>query len=111
MQRKKPADNLRYKPCLITAVRCACDKPVGKPEFKDGGYATLYAANRWIRDNLKVKKRINYYNGERPRLKDLHLDGRAIVCVLGHYLYLDHETYWSFFRNSQDEVVTMWILE
>lgn len=110
MTRKRPGRHLAGKPCMITALRCVCDEPVGKPVMKDG-YTTLNAANTWIRQNLKVQKRINYRRGERPKLRDLHLDGRGIVCVVGHYIYVDHETYWSFFNNDNDEVVTVWILK
>ena len=111
MKRIKPDEKLRRRPCLVTALTCACGKPKGTALIKSDGYATLGSANRWIRENVKVERRINFRRGERPKLKDLHLDGRAVVCVLGHYLFLDHETYWSFFRNSDDEVVTVWVLE
>ena len=60
--------------------------------------------------NLPIKKRINYKRGERPKLKDLHLLGKAIVCVYGHFVYLDHEAYWSFFNNEEDEVVSLWVI-
>ena len=110
MIRKTPDKKLAYKPCLVTAVRCAVRKPKGEPELKEDGYATLTAANKWTRANLDVEKRIDYKRGNRPLLKDLNLDCKAIVCVLGHYIYVDHDQYWSFFSNRNDEVVTVWRL-
>lgn len=114
MIRELPNEYLRNEPCLVTALYCATgalDSPHGYPDLKAGGYATLQSANKWIRENLKVKRRIDYKRGERPKLKDLHLDGRAIVCVLGHYIFLDHELYLSFFDNDEDEVVSVWELK
>ena len=104
-------DNLANTPCLIVATACAVggkENLRGYPVLKKDGYATLKSANKWIRQNLKIKKRTDYRRGERPKLKDLHLDGKAIVVVLGHYIYLDHERYWSFFDNENDDVVTTW---
>lgn len=110
MKRRKPNDTLRGKPCSIVAVSCALGgKAKGKPTLKDG-YATLASANKYIRENLNVKKRTDFKRGQRPKLKDLHLDGKAVVCVLGHFLYLDHEDYWSYFNNENDPVVAMWEL-
>ena len=110
MTRKTPNTKLAGRPCLVTALRCAMKgkTPVGEPALKEGGYATLASADKWIRANLPVEKRINFRRGERPLLKNLHFDGQAVVCVLGHYIYLEGETYWSFFSNRNDEVVTLW---
>ena len=110
----EPNKYLEDQPCLVVAVYCATgllESLHGYPKLKNDGYATLDSANRWIRQNLKVKKRIDYKRGSRPRLKDLHLDGKAIVLVLGHYVYVDHETYLSFFDCENTEVVTTWILK
>ena len=112
MKRKTPGSEYRGLPCSMVAVGCALGGTAQNvPQLKDDGYATLASMNRYIRANMPVKKQIKYKRGERPKLKDLHLDGRAIVCVLGHYLYLDHEDYWSYFKNSQDDVVSVWVLE
>lgn len=113
MKRVSPSGYLTNSPCLVVALRTALSpsRPVGQPVLKNGAYATLASANKWIRENVVVKKRTNYKRGERPKLKDLHLDGLAIVCVLGHYIFLDHETYYSFFENEEDDVVTVWELE
>lgn len=108
-----PDSRLAGMPCSITAVSCAMGGvfPKDIPELREDGYATLASANRYIRKNLDIRKRIDYRRGERPKLKDLHLNGKAIVCVLGHYLYLDGETYYSFFNNENDDVVAVWLIE
>ena len=115
MIRETPNAYLESEPCLVTAVYCAMSlyntSPHGFPKIRSDGYATLDAANRWIRDNLRIRKRIDFKRGERPKLKDLHLQDKAIVCVLGHYIFLDHETYWSFFDNEEDDVVAVWVLK
>ena len=114
MERKLPNSNLYHIPCLITALYCATKSPDnlhGRPVLKPDGYATLTSANKWIRENLPIKKRTDFKRGERPKLKDLHFAGKAVVCVLGHYIYLEQETYWSFFDNENDDVVTIWELK
>lgn len=116
MIRNEPQSALHGYPCSVVAVASALGRlPDGTPEYlqklKADGYATLQIANRFIRDNLPVKKRTDYKRGQRPKLKDLHLDGQALVCVYGHMIYLDHESYWSFFANEEDDVVTVWLLK
>ena len=116
-----PDEKLNNYPCCITAVISALsfDRAIERvannkswfPKMDPNGYVTLADANRFIRNNLNVVKRIDYKRGERPKLKHLHLDGKAIVCVLGHYLYLDHEDYYSFFDNEEDDVVSVWMLK
>lgn len=112
MKRNIPGSEYRGLPCSMVAVGCAKGgTPMDLPDLKNDGYATLAAMNKFVRANLGVKRQVKFRRGERPKLKDLHFDGRAIVCVLGHYLYLDHEDYWSFFKNGQDDVVALWELE
>ena len=111
MVRKDPDNSLRGYPCSIVAVATALGCiPEKLPCVRSDGWATLDVANKFIRENMPVKKRINYRRGERPLLCELNLDGRAIVCVYGHLLYLDHDTYYSFFDNEDDDVVAVWIL-
>ncbi len=115
MTRITPKTYLSETPCSIVAVSSALnctpeDTESYKTLLKINGYATLEAANKYIRANLDIKRRINYKRGQRPKLKNLHLDGKAVVCVYGHFVYLDHERYWSFFDNEDDDVVSVWQL-
>lgn len=114
MQRIDPRPGLAGIPCIITAVGSAKKQEehiIGLPVMSGDGYTRLDNGNRFIRQNLSVRKAIEYRKGQRPLLKDLHLNEKAIVCVKGHYLYLDNETYYSFFENENDEVVKVWILK
>jgi len=107
-----PSDYLINDPCSIVAVAIANGGvKIPVQVSKADGYMTLSDMNRYVRDNLSVAKRTDYKRGQRPKLKDLKVNGRAIVCVLGHYLYVDGEDYYSFFDNHDDEVVAMWLLK
>jgi hypothetical protein len=74
------------------------------------GYLSLKDGNAFIRKYLPIRRRRDFRRGERPLLEDLHFDGKAIVLVYGHYIYLDHEDYYSFYSNEKDEVVAIWEL-
>lgn len=116
MERIEPNAYLNGYPCSVVAVACALGTMPQKTEeymaqLKPDGYATLAVGNKFIRNNLEVKKRVDYKRGQRPKLKDLHITGKAIVCVYGHLVYVDQETYWSFFDNENDEVVAVWYLK
>ena len=112
MTRILPDKSLDGVPCSIVAVTCALgDTPTDIPDLKDDGYATLASANKYIRSNLPIKKRVDYKRGQRPVLKDLDIEGRAIVLVLGHFIYFDGKAYHSFFNNDLDEVVSVWLIK
>jgi hypothetical protein len=111
-------DEITYEgiPCSMTAVGCARQERhmtlPGIPEgLQAGGYLPLKEGNTYIRKYLPVRRRRNFKRGERPHLEDLHFDGTAIALVYGHYIYLDHEYYYSFFYNEKDEVVALWELK
>lgn len=114
IRRAEPQEGLRGVPCLIVAVSCARGAMLAEePELKEDGYATLAVANKYIRQHLNVKKRIDYKRGDRPRLSEFltEFSGKALICVLGHFLYADGSTYYSFFDNEQDDVVSVWLLK
>ena len=116
MIRQDPESYLYDKPCCYVAVACALgEQPTNINDFfqqiRDDGYATLQKANRFIRDNLNIKGTVTYKKGEIPLLKDLKLDRRAIVLVIGHFVYVDGDKYWSYFQNDFDEVVQIWFIK
>ena len=115
-------------PCSILAADIALDrwitccdveiddKKLQIPEnikVREDGYVTLNDMNKIIRRNFMVEKRITYKRGERPLLKEYIPNnnyGARILCCLGHYIYQEYDTYYSFFDNANDEVVSVWIL-
>lgn len=111
MIRHTPPDEYKHDPCSIVGIGCATEKHLHFSTSHADGYMTLRDMNKIVRENCTVKKRIDYKRGQRPKLRDLHLDGRALVCVYGHFLYVDREEYWSFFDNEDDEVVAVWLLK
>ena len=115
MTRIIPDEDLINSPCSVVAVTMAKRKrgeePIGYPLLREDGYASLYVSNQYIRLNFPVKKRTDYKKADRPKLKDLHIEKTAIVCVLGHLIYVDGDTYYSFFDNNEDSVVAVWELK
>lgn len=97
-------------PCSYVAVEECCGKRVCRAEFPTGenGYMTLKKMNKLVRSMCKVKKRTEYRRGERPILKNFSLDGKAIICVLGHYVYAENNQYHSCFEVDNAEVVAVW---
>ena len=116
MERITPKSYLSGYPCSLVAVSCALGMmPPDAAEYltklRKDGYATLAVSNRFTRDNLDVRKRVDYKRGQRPKLKELHVTEKALVCVYGYLVYVEQETYWSFFDNENDEVVAVWYLK
>ena len=115
MKRREPDAGLKDLPCILTAVRSAGGNNPMIPNIAEDGYCSLRDANKYIRDTFKVRKRTDFRRGERPTLKELiknqKITGPAIICVLGHFLFADGDTYYSFFKNGNDDVVAVWELD
>ena len=122
MKRITPDAIYEGLPCSVVAVGCALGitrkndlKALFSDELKADGYLSLNGMNKLIRANLNVKNRVNYKRGERPLLVEFaHGSGKgkkAVICVLGHYIYFDGKDYYSYFFNGQDRVVSVWYLE
>ena len=107
-------------PCSVVATGCALKisdlsalSALVSGDLHNDGYLSLDGMNRLIRANMGVEKAESYRRGNRPALRDWaheHLGKRAIVCVLGHFLYFDGRDYHSFFWNGGDPVVKVWYL-
>ena len=129
MKRITPNDVYAGMPCSVVAVGTAMgvtDRSVVNglygdalsgsygPKLQEDGYLSLNGLNGLIRAKLSVVKRENFKRGQRPALRDwAHGDGkgrRAVVCVLGHYLYFDGRDYHSFLWNGGDPIVAVWYL-
>lgn len=117
--RKEPDKKYRGQPCSVTCVGTAYDHihtwpfTIIKPEgMRYDGYLRLRDMNQFAREYLPIAKRIDFKKNERPRLKEFLQtnETRCCICVLGHYLYADAQTYWSFFDNDDDKVIAVWYL-
>ena len=67
-----------------------------------------------LKANMRVIRRVYYKRGERPRLWDFMRENkgrRAVLCLLGHFVYFDGEDYHSFLKNDGDLVVKAWYVE
>lgn len=115
-----PEDKYEWVPCSQVALCIACEQ-AGREYFlpisvfdaisnSENGYLTLRDMDSFVRALLPVKKRADFKRKERPLLRELE-PCKAVVCVVGHYLYLDNDKYYSFFDNENDEVVAMWIID
>lgn len=122
MKRIIPSDIYNRLPCSVVAVGCAKGiarkddlKALISDDLQEDGYLSLNGMNKLVRANLNVKNRVNYKRGQRPMLREFaHSDGegkKAIICVLGHYLYFDGRDYYSYFWNGKDQVVSVWFLD
>ena len=120
MRRIVPKDFYLDLPCSVVSIGCASEMLYGSfdygkiKEFSEqasanGNYATLRSVNVQVRKFLKVKKYTYYSRAERKTLKEFS-GIKAVVCVLGHYVFLNGGTYYSYFDNGNDKVVAVWEL-
>ena len=124
----KPNEIYKKIPCSVVAMGCAI---VGRAAnannaewlkflihrakengLTDDGFLSLDSMNKFIRQNVKVKRKTSYKRGERPLLRDFlkeHKE-RYIICVYGHFIYAENGYYYSFFNNDSDSIVATWEL-
>ena len=113
-----PEDHLLNTPCSIVAIACAkkdrntLTETKFPKELKENGYLDLNSMNKLIRTNIQVKKKQYFKKTERIRLENFLESNteKCIVCVYGHYMYVNGEDYWSFFPNEKDKIVCIWYL-
>ena len=128
MKRIKPKDFYLDLPCSVVSIGCASETLHGSFDYgkikvfseiasANDNYATLRSVNGEIRKLFNVRKYVYFKRTDRVTLKEMcerlkTKDGfNAIVCVLGHFLYVHNNTYYSFFNNEDDKVVAMWLLD
>ena len=120
MKRITPKDFYLDLPCSVVSIGCASETLRGTFDYDkirlfseqasaNDNYATLRSVNEQVRKFFKVKKYTYYTRAERRTLKEFKFEN-AIICVLGHYLYCNGDTYYSFFDNENDKVVAVWEL-
>ena len=121
MKRIIPDAIYEHQPCSVVALGCAMGiarksdlRPLKSAQLRADGYLSLRGMNELVRANLSVIRQEKFKRGERPVLRDFahaHLGQRAVICVLGHYIYFDGRDYYSYFWNGQDDVVSVWYLD
>ena len=116
---------LEDAPCIVVAIYCALHYGFNKQEVKVSvpvnkeGYCTLATMNKTIRQYFKVSKYLYFKRKERMTLEQedkwfgAFKDSKAIVCVEGHYIFVNGTDYhyYSYFNNDNDKVVAIWFLE
>jgi len=128
LERVTPPEMIEGLPCSVVACCCAfvahgmdIREAVKKVRtavkdldihFKGDGWLTLDQMNKLVRTLFAVRRRRDFRRGERPTLSGLCSGNYdALVCVLGHFVYLRGCKYWSYFDNKGQEVVAIWELE
>lgn len=110
MQRIEPAAVMKDLPAIESAIRCALSAHLQEGPPLNRGWASLEMADEWIRANLAVKCCVEYEAGFRPKFGDLPVQGMAIVCVYGWYVFVQDGFYWAFEDLTEKPVVKIWYL-
>lgn len=105
-------------PCSILALGLALMKVGRFPKndlgvkVDDRGYCQLRNMDMAIRNHFSVVHYQYIRPEKRKKLGEyITFPGLYIVCVKGHYIFIQDKDYYSFFNNLDDEVVAYWKLE
>lgn len=107
-------------PCSVVSIGCASELLRGTFDYdkirmfseqasRNNNYATLRSVNEQVRKFFNVKRYTYYTREQRKKLKEFR-GITAIICVLGHFVFLNGDSYYSFFNNENDKVVAVWEL-
>jgi len=115
-----PNERFRGMPCSMVSLYYAY-KDIYKQFIKvdeivktrPDGYLALSKMNMYCNLLFHVKNAKQYGKEKRFTLKEFlnSNDKQCIVCLLGHYIYVDKKNYYSFFNNDYDKVVKIWELD
>lgn len=120
MKRILPDKIYQGKPCSVVSVGCAMKigsedalQALFSSKLRSDGYLSLKGMDELARANLSVTRRSDFRRGQRPCLRDFchGYSGKAVVCLRGHFVYVEGGDYYSFYFNGDSEVVTVWYLE
>lgn len=115
-----PNERFNGKPCSMVALyyayRNVYKQNISVEEIvkaRPDGYLALSKMNMYINLLFHVKNAKQYGKNKRFFLKELlqNNDKKLIVCLLGHYIFVDGKNYFSYFCNDYDKVVKVWVLE
>ena len=118
---KIPSEIYSELPCSVVAVGCALgmatrEAVIGliSPKTHSDGYLSLKGMEALILANMAVDCKVYYKRDRRPTLAEFmkaNKGRRAIICLLGHFVYFDGNDYHSYFFNDNDPVVQAWYVE
>lgn len=115
-----PSERFNNTPCSMVALYYAYkniyNQRIAVEEIirtRPDGYLALSKMNNYINMFFKVKKAQQYGKDKRFNLDEFLKtnDKKCVVCVLGHYIYVDGKNYFSFFDNEKDKVIKVWYVE
>ena len=115
-----PSERFNGTPCSMVALYYAYkniyNQRIAVEEIirtRPDGYLALSKMNNYINMFFKVKKAQQYGKDKRFSLNEFLKtnDKKCVVCLLGHYIYVDGKNYFSFFDNEKDKVVKIWYVE
>lgn len=115
-----PSNYFNNMPCSKVALQLAYAdiyyKSIDANEIvktRADGYLSLKRMDMYCNLLFHVKKAKLYGSTKRFTLKEFleTNDKQCIVCILGHYIYVDKKNYYSFFNNEYDKVVKIWYVE
>ena len=116
-----PGDAYRGLPCSIVSMGCALGyttlgeiSALVAPGVHSDGYLSLKNMEALIKAHSAIDCKTYYKREKRPTLREFaHANEgrRAIICLLGHFVYFDGHDYHRFFKNGNDPVVQVWYLE
>ena len=106
MNRINIKPNLYDMPCGLTALYYATNGfgngYISLDQMKK--LTELYLSNHNVKYKYFSKK-------DRKRLCDFDWTGKYIICVLGHYVYMENNIYFSAFDNDNDLIVAYWRID
>ena len=125
MKQITPKDFYLDLPCSVVSIGCASETLHGSFDYgkikafsemasANDNYATLRSVNEQVRKFFNVKKYTYYTRNIRKPLYDWFRNKvceNAIICCLGHFIYCNKDSYYSYFDNSTDMVVAVWEIE
>lgn len=120
MKRIIPDEIYRGLPCSVVATGCAMGiterdalESLKSDSLHSDGYLSLRGMETLLKANVSVLRKVYYKRNERMCLRDFahaNTGKKAVICLLGHFIYFDGKDYHSFFFNGDDPVVQVWYL-
>ena len=122
MKRELPSvlsSGMEEQPCSVVALCNALDDlKIEQPfDVKTDryDYATIKDMNTAIRSVLTVRytwcKKSFRETLEKKFQSGIFRGKKAIVLVQNHFIYVNNDTYYSFFDNAKDEVIAFWFIK